>query len=444
MFLELLCLTLSQVIYAHMTTASSPSNSSAKVFTPFEWMLAGRYLRTRRKDGFVSVIAGFSFLGIMLGVATLIIVMSVMNGFRKELLDKIVGMNGHIFLSAIERPLTDYAEVSDRLSRLLGIARVVPMVEGQAFASSTANGSGVLVRGVRGNDILKIRSISENIRQGTLNGFDENKGVAIGRRLAEQLALQVGDTLTLVTPRGAATPFGTAPRIKGYPVTAIFEVGMSEFDSAFVYLSLSEAQAYFGREDAADVIEIFLESPDEIDDIRTTIELAAERPLMLSDWRQRNRTFFSALQVERNVMFLILTLIVLVAALNIISGLIMLVKDKSSDIAILRTMGATRGAILRIFLITGASIGIVGTLAGFLLGLVITWNVEHIRQGLSRLTNSNLFPAELYFLSRLPAEINPTEVTFIVFIAIILSLVATLYPSWRAARLDPVQALRYG
>ena len=415
-----------------------------RAFARFEWMLAGRYLRTRRREGFVSVIAGFSFLGLMLGVATLIVVLSVMNGFRKELLDKIVGINGHIFIAPIDRPLTDYAEVADRVSRVAGVRRAIPMVEGQAFASSPYQGSGVLVRGVRGSDMPKIQAIAGNLRQGSLDNFEDGGGVAIGRRLAESLSVQAGDTVTLITPRGAATPFGTAPRIKGYPVAAVFEIGMSEFDATFVYMPLKEAQAYFNREGDVTVIEVFLDDADKVDEARQAIEMAAERPILMTDWRQRNRTFFAALEVERNVMFLILMLIVLVAALNIISGLIMLVKDKSSDIAILRTMGATRGAVMRVFLITGASIGILGTLAGFGLGLLLATNVESIRQLISSLTSTNLFPAELYFLSRLPADVDATEVATVTAFAIVLSLVATLYPSWRAARLDPVQALRYG
>ncbi|HEY8565232.1 MAG TPA: lipoprotein-releasing ABC transporter permease subunit [Beijerinckiaceae bacterium] len=425
-------------------TSASDTGAGTRPFAPFEWMLAGRYLRTRRREGFVSVIAGFSFLGIMLGVATLIIVLSVMNGFRKELLGKIVGINGHIFIAPIDRPLTDYAEVADRVGKIAGIRRAIPMVEGQAFASSPYQGSGVLVRGVRGADMPKIEAISGNLRQGSLDGFDGGGGVAIGKRLAESLSLQVGDTLTLITPRGASTPFGTAPRIKGYPVAAVFEIGMSEFDATFVYMPLTEAQAYFNREGDVTVVEVFLDDADRVDEARQAIEMAAERPVLLTDWRQRNRTFFAALEVERNVMFLILTLIVLVAALNIVSGLIMLVKDKSSDIAILRTMGATRGAIMRVFLITGASIGVVGTIAGFGLGLLIAANVQGIQEALSRLSNTQLWDPTMRFLSQIPAEVNPGEVLSVLAMAIVLSLLATLYPSWRAARLDPVQALRYG
>jgi lipoprotein-releasing system permease protein len=413
-------------------------------FAVFEWMLAGRYLRTRRREGFVSVIAGFSFIGIMLGVATLIVVLSVMNGFRKELLDKIVGINGHIFMAPIDSPLRDYAEVAARVAQVPGVRRAIPMVEGQAFGSSQYNGSGVLVRGVRGEDMGRIDAIAGNLRQGTLENFDTAGGIAIGRRLAEALSLQVGDTMTLITPRGAATPFGTAPRVKGYPVVAVFEIGMSEFDATFAYLPLQEAQAYFNRDADVTVIEVFLDDADRVDPARLAIEEAAGRPIVLTDWRQRNRTFFAALEVERNVMFVILTLIVLVAALNIISGLIMLVKDKSSDIAILRTMGATRGAIMRIFLITGASIGVLGTLAGFLLGLLIAANIQALQDALARLSNTQLWDPTLRFLTQIPSDVNAGEVASILAMAIGLSLLATLYPSWRAAALDPVEALRYG
>jgi len=423
---------------------SATKRDPTRAFAPFEWMLSLRYLRTRRREGFVSVIAGFSFIGIMLGVATLIIVLSVMNGFRSELLNKIVGMNGHVFIAPIDRPLTDYDEVAGIVEALPGVRRAVPMVEGQAFASSTVQGGGVLVRGVRPQDMPKITAISENIRAGSVENFGQEQGVVIGKRLAEQLALQAGDTITLITPQGAVTPFGTAPRVKGYPVQAIFEVGMTEFDTVFVYMPLEEAQAYFNRAGDVNVIEAFLDNADRVDQARAAINAAVERPIFITDWTQRNRTFFSALEVERNVMFIILTLIVLVAALNIVSGLIMLVKDKSNDIAILRTMGATRGAIMRIFLITGASIGIVGTIAGLLLGLLITYNIQGIQNFLSRMTNQQLWDPTVRFLSEIPAEINVGEVLSVLLMAMVLSLLATLYPSWRAARLDPVQALRYG
>ncbi|MDR3468375.1 MAG: lipoprotein-releasing ABC transporter permease subunit [Xanthobacteraceae bacterium] len=412
-------------------------------FAPFEWMLSTRYLRARRKEGFISVIAGFSFLGIMLGVATLIIVMAVMNGFRKELLSKILGLNGHLLVQPLESPLTDWKDVAERISAVDGIKLAAPIVEGQALASSPFNASGVLVRGIRSADLNSLASIARNIKQGTIEGFDEGQGVAIGRRLADQLSIHAGDSVTLVQPRGAVTPMGVTPRIKTYRVAAVFEIGMSEYDSSVVFMPLAEAQTYFGRANDVTAIEVYTNNPDRIDTFRKTVTEAAGRPIFLVDWRQRNSTFFNALQVERNVMFLILTLIVLVAALNIVSGLIMLVKDKGSDIAILRTMGATQGSIMRVFLITGAAIGVVGTIVGFLVGLLICLNIEGIRQFLSWLTSTELFSPELYFLSKLPAEIDVAETAAVVIMALTLSFLATLYPSWRAARLDPVDALRY-
>jgi len=417
--------------------------TGTRPFAPFEWMLSLRYLRSRRKEGFISVIAGFSFLGIMLGVATLIIVMAVMNGFRKELLDKILGLNGHLLVQPLESPLTDWEAVAERISGIQGVRLAVPIVEGQALASSPFNSAGVLVRGVRVDDLAKLSSVANNLKQGTFEGFDTGQGLAIGRRLADQLSVRAGDNITLVAPRGAVTPMGTTPRIKTYKVAAVFEIGMSEYDSGIVFMPMVEAQLYFNRSGDVTAIEVYTNNPDRIDAFRKLVTDAANRPIFMIDWRQRNATFFNALQVERNVMFLILTLIILVAALNIISGLIMLVKDKGSDIAIMRTMGATQGSIMRIFLITGASIGVVGTVAGFLLGLVVCLNVESIRQFLSWMTRTELFSPELYFLSRLPAELDASETTAVVMMALVLSLLATLYPSWRAARLDPVEALRY-
>jgi lipoprotein-releasing system permease protein len=379
----------------------------------------------------------------MLGVATLIIVMAVMNGFRKELLDKILGLNGHLLVQPLESPLTDYQAVAERISKVEGIRLAVPIVEGQALASSSFNAAGVLVRGIRGADLSALTSIARNIKQGTLEGFDQGQGVVIGRRLADQLTVRAGDNLTLVSPRGAVTPMGTTPRIKVYKVAAVFEIGMSEYDAAFVFMPLNEAQAYFNRSGDVTAIEVYTNAPDRIAEFRTLVTEAAQRPIFMIDWRQRNATFFNALQVERNVMFLILTLIVLVAAFNIASSLIMLVKDKGRDIGILRTMGASQGAIMRVFLITGAAIGVIGAFVGFLVGLLVCLNIESIRQFMSWLTNTELFSPELYFLSRLPAELDAGETTAVVVMALALSLLATLYPSWRAARLDPVEALRY-
>jgi lipoprotein-releasing system permease protein len=406
-------------------------------------MLSARYLRARRKEGFISVIAGFSFLGIMLGVATLIIVMAVMNGFRKELLDKILGLNGHILVQPLESPLTDWKDVADRIGRVQGIRLAAPIVDGPALASA-ANASCVLVRGIRADDLNRLASVAGNIKQGSIEGFDGSQGVAIGRRLADQLSLRAGDAITLVAQRGAVTPMGIMPRIKKYKIAAVFEIGMSEYDSGIVFMPIAEAQAYFNRARDVTAIEVFTDNPDQIASFRKAVMEAAGRPVFLVDWRQRNTTLFNALQVERNVMFVILTMIVLVAALNIVSGLIMLVKDKGSDIAILRTMGASKGAIMRIFLITGASIGVVGTLVGLVVGLVVSLNIESIRQFLSWLTGTELFPPGIYLLSKLPAEIDAGETAAVVIMALTLSFLATLHPSWRAARLDPVEALRQG
>ncbi|AAN29752.1 bacterial general secretion pathway protein H [Brucella suis bv. 1 str. S2] len=413
-------------------------------FSAFERMIAWRYLRARRRETFISVIAGFSFTGIMLGVATLIIVMAVMNGFRAELLTRILGINGHLIMQPIDRPLDDYADLIKRVDAIPGIKFAIPVVEGQALVQGNIGaGTGALVRGLREEDLDKLKLISSNIRQGTLKGFDHSGGVAIGTRMAENLGLSVGDTLRVISPDGDVTPFGVNPRVKAYPIVAIFEIGMSEYDSSIVMMPLSEAQLFFNQEGKVQSLEIFVDNPDKVDAMRAPVEEAAARQLSLVDWRQRNQTFFSALEVERNVMFMILTLIVLVAALNIISGLIMLVKDKGHDIAILRTMGATRGAVMRIFLMTGAAIGVTGTVAGVILGVVVCLNVERLREFFSWLSGTTLFNPELYFLSQLPAKMDPGETLSVIVMALVLSFIATIFPAWRAAKLDPVEALRY-
>jgi lipoprotein-releasing system permease protein len=417
--------------------------TGAGPFSRFEWMLAGRYLRSRRREAFISVIAVFSFAGIMLGIATLIIVMAVMNGFRAELITKILGVNGHIIVQPVDSDLTDYGTVVDQVSGVSEVVAAIPLLEGQALASGASQASGVLVRGLRDEDVGKLTAVTDNILLGTLDDFAASGGVAVGSRLASTLGLTLGGRVTLVSPRGTVTPMGVTPRIKSYLVSAIFEIGMSEYDSGIVYMPFEEAQAYFNMTGKATAVEVYVDDPDAVETMRDRIDDVVQRPHFLTDWRQRNVTFFSALEVERNVMFLILTLIVLVAALNIVSGLTMLVKDKGHDIAILRTMGATRSAVLRVFFITGAAIGTVGTAAGLALGTVVCLNIEQIRQFLSRLTSTELFSPELYFLSRLPADMDFGETASVVLMGVALSYLATLYPAWRAARLDPVDALRY-
>ena len=425
-----------------MTVAAPPVREKGP-FAPFEWLLALRYLRARRKEGFISVIAGFSFIGIMLGVATLIIVMSIMNGFRKELFDKILGLNGHVIVRPLARTFDDYDAVAARLREVKGVTHALPVIEGQVMMSTQSSSAGIIARGILGSDLKHLEAVSGNIRFGTLEGFDTSGGIAIGTRLANALNTFVGGEITLIAPRGAVTPFGTAPRVKRYPVVAVFEIGMSEYDSSIAFLPLAEAQSFFNSPGAVHVLEVLIDNPDRVEELRPAMQEAGGPDILLNDWRQRNATFYNTLKVERNVMFMILTLIVLVAALNIVSGLIMLVKDKGRDIAVLRTMGATRGAIMRVFFITGASIGVVGTLAGLALGVLVCTYIDEIRQFVSVLTGTPLFSPEVYFLSRLPAEMNAGEVTAVVVMALSLSVLATIYPSWRAARLDPVEALRY-
>ena len=413
------------------------------MFGPFERMMAGRYLRARREEGFVSVIAGFSLLGIGLGVATLIIVMAVMNGYRQDIMDRILGVNGHINVQGVEFSLSDYDLRVDAIKEIPGVVSAMPQIVGQVMATIRGITSGAVVRGVRGKDLAERTVISENIVQGSLPAFARGEGVMIGVRMGERFGLTVGDDITLISPKGNVTAFGTAPRLKDYPIVALFDVGMSDFDSSIVYMPLSLAQVYFKYPGSVTAIEVQVEDPDQARFIAREIVNVAGPGVRVLSWEQTNSTFFNALQVERNVMFLILTLIIVVAAFNIIAGLIMLVKDKGRDIAILRTMGATRGMIMRVFFLAGASVGMTGTILGLILGIVFCDNIEAVRGFLETLTGTDLFSAEIYFLSTIPAVMDWSETVSVVLMALGLSFAATLYPSWRAARTDPVEALRY-
>ncbi|HWE07369.1 MAG TPA: lipoprotein-releasing ABC transporter permease subunit [Rhizomicrobium sp.] len=414
-----------------------------RAFAPFEWMIALRYLRAKRQESFVSVISGFSLVGIAVGVATLIIVMAVMNGFRHELLSRILGLNGHLTVQAPTGTLSDFDAVAARVRAVPGVVRVAPIVDGQVMGAANGLNAGVLVRGMRREDLRTLTTVSKSLSEGALSHFQSGDSVIVGRRLADRMRLAPGAQITLIAPRGNVTPFGVTPRVKSYTVAGTFQIGMSEYDQSFVFMPLDEAQLYFSMGSNVNGLEVMIRDPERVSAMVAPIARAAGPFSRIVTWQDMNSSLFAALQVERNVMFLILTLIILVAALNIVSGLIMLVKDKSGDIAILRTMGAARGAVMRVFLIAGASIGVFGTLLGFGIGVIFCLNIESIRQFLSSLTGTELFNPEIYFLSRMPAEMDPGEVISVVAMSLSLSFLATLYPSWRAARLDPVEALRY-
>lgn len=412
------------------------------LFSKFERMIAWRYLRSKKAEGFVSVIAGFSFAGIMLGVATLIIVMSVMNGFREELFSKILGMSGHMSVYSPLGPLEGSYEMALGIGGLKGIKNATPIIDGQTLLSHGNYATGVMVRGISQPDFVARDILYNSIKSGEVGNFQGFK-VAIGSVLAQRLNLKVGDKITLTSPVLKSTPFGTVPTQRSFEIAMIFDVEMHEYNSGFVFMPLDAAQKFFQMGEGVSAIEIFLEDPSQLDDIRRKVEKFVGNQGSASDWRDANRSFFNALQVERNVMFLILSMIILVAAFNIISSMIMLVKDKGHDIAIMRTMGATRWNMMRIFMLTGASIGFIGTILGSVLGISFALNIETIRHVLESLTGSVLWDEEIRFLSEIPAKIDWNEVVSVISMAFFLSIMATIYPAWRAASLDPVEAMRY-
>ena len=413
----------------------------------YELWIAYRYLRARRVDGFISIVSWFSLIGISLGVATLIIVMSVMNGFREELLSRIIGLNGHatfyvnnnsesINADNIEKILLGFDEVFD----------VVSLVESTVMVSNKKQSRGVVVRGLSINDLKENALLEKSISVKVLTNFNEENTIILGKRLATSLQLKSGDNVTIISSSGLSTPFGDAPMAKNFIVAGTFDIGMYEYDSSVIFMKINNLRDFLGyNNNYIDNIELFYKSPENSDLITYNIKDALNSIVtgnIIIPWTQRHAQLFSALEVERNVMFLILTLIILVAAFNIISSMIMLVKDKESSISILRTMGISENSILKIFIIVGASIGIIGTVIGFTIGLLFSLNIQKIQQLLEGITGTNLFAAEIYFLSKLPAKIDFTEVGLVVLFALILSLLATLYPAWRASRIDPIKVLR--
>lgn len=414
------------------------------MFTPLERLLAFRYLRSRRSEGFISVIAWFSFAGITLGVATLIIVMSVMNGFRAELVNRILGLNGHLGISStLANGIDDYETLTSYIAQNPNIMAATPQIESQVLVSANNVTIGAVVRGVIWSDLAIRAPLWDSITDEIITRFRDDKAILIGKTMARNLNLAQGDSITLLAPKGRSTAFGSIPTRQSFIIGGIFDVGMHEYDSSFVFMPLPAAQKFFSMPDRVSGIELYINDPDDAPIVKAEMTRILPEKTAVFDWMDRNRNFLNALQVERNVMFLILTLIILVAAFNIISSMIMLVRSKNADIAVLRTMGLGRTSLLKIFLLTGTSIGIIGTIVGSLLGLLFCWNIDGIKSFIENLTGSKLFSAEIYFLSKLPAVVEPTEVGVVIVMTLTLSLLASLYPAWRACAIAPAEVLRY-
>lgn len=391
----------------------------------------------------ISVIAMFSLSGIALGVMTLIVVLSVMNGVRQEMIKSIVGLEGHVTVYSNARGLTDYDALAQHITTMPEVANASPKIEGQIMASARGRSLGALVAGYRAEDLANKKLLTDKIIGGDIEAFKRGEGVMIGSRMAEKMGLSVGDALTLISPEGQATVAGTVPRVKAYPVVAIFSVGMFAYDNGLIVMPFNEAQTYFKLPEAASLLEINLKNADASPSFARALATEMGADFRVYDWKRSNAQILSAVLVQRNVMFLILMLIILVACFNIISSLIMLVREKGRDIAILRTMGATRASIQKIFMLCGMSVGVVGTMVGVVLGLLVAFNTENIQAAIERSTGQKLFADELYFLSHLPSEVRVSEVLMVVAMSLLLSLLATIYPAYRGAKMNPAEALRY-
>lgn len=411
----------------------------------WEKLISIRYLASKNRDGFLSVIAGFSFLGICIGVATLIIVMSVMGGFREELLTRIIGMKGHALVYSHTSTIENNDLIKNRIKEIKGVNIVCPLIERQAIITANNQSRGSVIISMDNETILNREIISKNLifqNNLSLKDFKDNT-VIIGKKMAYLMGLNIGSIVTIMNPQGEITPFGTVPTQQDFKVIGTFEVGMTEYDKNIMIMPLKTTQDFFGLENKVTQIEIFTKNIEENDDIVDNIsKLLKDQNMEVVGWKHGDSHFFNAIQIERNVMFLILTLIIIIASFNIISGLVMLVKDKTRDIAIMKTMGASRRSIMRIFLMTGSIIGVVGTLLGTIIGITVTMNLNSIVGAIQKLFQVQLFNPEVYFLATLPTKLNWNEVLLIAFISMTLSILATLYPSFRASRLDPIEALR--
>jgi lipoprotein-releasing system permease protein len=417
------------------------------MFGPFERAVAGRYLRARKGERFVSVIAIFSLIGIALGVATLIVVTSVMSGFQTELVSRVLGASGHITIEAYAgQKIDNFTDIVAKLRATPGIVSVLPVVDGQVLLTSEGGGvRGGLVRGVEQADLKALPIVSQHIVAGSLNNFDGDDAIAIGVSLAESFRLRVGSEITLISPKGSATVVGSVPRIRAYKIVAIFDAGLSDYNSSVVFLPLPMAQIFFQVRDAINGIQVWVADPDHVENMVPAIRAAlGGQHVLLRDWRHANDQIVGVLQVQKDTMFIVLGMIVLVAAFNVVSSLIMLVKDKRADIAVLRTLGAGSGAILRIFVMCGAFVGLSGTAIGTLIGVLFCRNIVAIQHVVERISGGQVFDSSVFMLTELPSTIDWGDVGRVVALGLGLSLLATLYPSWRAARTDPVEALRSG
>jgi lipoprotein-releasing system permease protein len=415
------------------------------MFGPFERMVAGRYLRARKGERFVSIIAIFSLVGIALGVATLIVVTSVMSGFQTELVTRILGANGHVTIEAYAGlKIDNYQQLVANIVKLPNVASATPVLDGQALLTTNSGGSrGGLVRGMTQADLRALHPVSDNILLGSLNDFTGDDAIVVGVGLANFYRLKIGDPLTIISPQGAATAFGTIPRVRAYQVVAVFDAGLSDYNSSIVFLPLGAAQAFFQKPNGVTGVEIRMHNPDQVDAVGPALNAMIDsKTAWARDWRHANDGLIGVLQVQKDTMFIVLGMIVLVAAFNVISSLIMLVKDKRADIAVLRTIGASSGAVLRIFLMCGAFVGVSGTLIGTLIGVTFCWNIHAIQHAVERMTGGEVFSSSVFMLTSLPNTIDWGDVARVVVLGLTLSLLATVYPSWRAAKTDPVEALR--